>query len=298
MFILESYTLAVLFLVIVMLCWGSWPVTQKLTKDWRFELFYWDYVLGILLLTLIFGLTLGSTGETGRAFLPDLKQAGNSNIISAILGGAIFNLANFLFVAAIVYAGMSVAFPVGGGIALSLGVLLSYMSDPKGEPLLLFGGVAFVVIAIILSAASYSKMSKVQQKVSWKGILLAVLGGIGFAIFYPLLGNTMISDATNPETGKMTAYTAVFIFAIGILLSNFIINTFIMRRPFEGEAVSFGDYFKGTKRNHLMGILGGVIWGLGISLSLMKDRLSYFVGTFTGQRHDRRDLGSFYLERI
>jgi len=117
MYILESYSLAVVLLVITMLCWGSWPNMFKLTKDnWRFELFYWDYVIGIVLLSLIFGFTLGSSGESGRSFLADLSQADSKFIISALIGGAIFNLANILFMAAIALAGMSVAFPVGGGI--------------------------------------------------------------------------------------------------------------------------------------------------------------------------------------
>ena len=119
MFVLESYPWAVVFCVITMFCWGSWANTQKLAKKgWRFELFYWDYTIGVLLLTVILGLTLGSSGTVGRSFVPDLQQASHANIHSALVGGAIFNLANILLVAAIDIAGMSVAFPVGIGLAL------------------------------------------------------------------------------------------------------------------------------------------------------------------------------------
>ena len=107
MFILHSYALAVLFCIVTMFCWGSWANTQKLArKDWRFELFYWDYTLGVLLITLLFGLTLGSFGTEGRAFFEDLGQADSGVLMSALIGGAIFNAANILLVAAIDIAGM------------------------------------------------------------------------------------------------------------------------------------------------------------------------------------------------
>src|SRR5208282_5156303 len=159
MFVLQSYPAAVVFCVITMFCWGSWANTQKLArKGWRFELFYWDYTVGVLLLTLILGLTLGSSGTAGRPFLADLQQASQSSIFSALLGGAIFNAANILLVAAIDIAGMAVAFPVGIGIALVLGVVLNYIADPIGNAALLFGGVLLVVLAIILDATAYRKL--------------------------------------------------------------------------------------------------------------------------------------------
>src|SRR6266702_7238956 len=156
MFVLQSYTWAVVFCVITMFCWGSWANTQKLArKGWRFELFYWDYVIGVLLLSLILGLTLGTHGTAGRPFLEDLGQASHSSIHSALLGGAIFNLANILLVAAIDIAGMSVAFPVGIGLALIIGVIVNYVAAPVGTLSLLSAGVALVTLAIILDAVAY-----------------------------------------------------------------------------------------------------------------------------------------------
>src|SRR4030095_841862 len=160
MFIIQNYPLAVFFCVITMLCWGSWANTQKLAAaGWRFELFYWDYSIGILILALLFAFTLGSMGDGGRGFLADLSQASRSNIYSALVGGVIFNLANILLVAAISIAGMSVAFPVGIGIALALGVIVNYVENPVGNKTLLFSGVLLIIIAILLNANAYRKMN-------------------------------------------------------------------------------------------------------------------------------------------
>src|ERR1700732_788653 len=159
MYVVHSYPLAVVFCVLTMLCWGSWANTRKLApKDWRFELFYWDYALGVLLLALIMGLTLGSSGTLGRSFVADLSQATGASIGSALLGGTIFNLANILLVAAIEIAGMAVAFPVGIGLALIIGVVLTYVAAPVGNVALLAAGVVLVILAIVLDAVAYRRL--------------------------------------------------------------------------------------------------------------------------------------------
>jgi glucose uptake protein len=270
MFILQSYPLAVIFCVITMFCWGSWANTQKLArKGWRFELFYWDYTIGVLLLTLILGLTLGSSGQEGRSFLGDLSQASRSSILSALIGGAIFNAANILLVAAIDIAGMSVAFPVGIGLALVLGVVVNYVADPLGNAPLLFGGVVLVVLAIILDAIAYRKIPGSAAGVNTKGLVLSVACGILMGFFYRFVAASMYPDFTRPEPGKLGPYAAVFIFAVGIFLSNFILNTLVMKKPFVGQPVSFSDYFKGGFATHLVGILGGIIWGIGMSFNII-----------------------------
>jgi glucose uptake protein len=270
MFVLQSYSWAVVFCVITMFCWGSWANTQKLArKDWRFELFYWDYTIGVLLLSLILGLTLGSNGMAGRPFLADLAQVSHSSVHSALLGGAIFNLANILLVAAIDIAGMSVAFPVGIGIALVLGVLVNYVADPVGNAALLFGGVLLVVLAIILDAVAYRKIPGGAAGVSTKGLVLSVACGVLMGFFYRFVAASMYSDFARPQVGKLGPYAAVFIFAVGIFLSNFIINTFLMKKPFLGTPVAFADYFKGSLNTHLTGILGGIIWGVGMSFNII-----------------------------
>ncbi|MGY6741722.1 MAG: GRP family sugar transporter [Cecembia sp.] len=270
MYIIESYSIAVLFCIITMLCWGSWANTQKLAgNSWRFELFYWDYVIGIVILSLVLGYTLGSTGEAGRSFTEDLFQADRKSYSLAFIGGVIFNLANILIVAAIAYAGMSVAFPVGIGLALVLGVIVNYFATQKGDPILLFTGVILVVIAIVMDAMAYKKLAQKDRKNPKIGLVLALVGGFLMSFFYFFVAQSMSLDFSNPEGGKFTPYGAVFVFSIGILLSNFLFNTILMRRPIEGSKLYGADYFKGKPAVHLVGILGGIIWCVGMSFSII-----------------------------
>ncbi len=271
MFIIEEYSTAVIFCIITMLCWGSWGNTQKLAgKTWRYELFYWDYVLGILILSLVFAFTLGSTGENGRGFIDDLIQADAKNLGSAFIGGIIFNAANILLSSAIAIAGMSVAFPVGIGIALVLGVLINYVGSQKGDSTLLFTGVAFITLAIIVNAIAYKRASSVGQKVSTKGLIVSVLAGVLMSFFYRFIASSMdLDNFKDPAAGLMTPYTAVVIFSLGIFLSNFIFNTILLRRPISGEPTNYAAYFKGSFSAHLVGIFGGLIWGVGNSFNLI-----------------------------
>jgi len=270
MLVLQSYFTAVIFCFITMLCWGSWANTQKLAgKEWRFELFYWDYVIGVFLLSVIFAFTMGSIGSAGRSFIPDVGQADFSNILSAMIGGAVFNAANILLVAAIAIAGMSVAFPVGIGLALVLGVIINYIATPMGNPVILFLGVAFVVIAIILDAAAYKRLPGQTKGVTTKGLVLSVLCGILMGFFYRFVAKSMSADFVTLEAGKLSPYSAVLFFSIGLLISNFLFNTLIMKKPFIGEPVALSAYFKGGLRIHSIGVLGGIIWCIGMSFSII-----------------------------
>lgn len=270
MFIIQTYSTAVLFCIITMFCWGSWANTQKLAaKNWRFELFYWDYVIGILLLTLIFAFTLGSNGTQGRRFMDDVQQADGSHLLSAAIGGVIFNAANILLVAAIAIAGMSVAFPVGIGIALVLGVLVNYMDAQTGNAMFLFSGVALIAVAIVLNARAYKKMLAGNKAPSTRGLILSVAAGLLMGFFYRFVAKTMFSDFTIPEPGKLSPYTAMVFFAVGILVSNFIFNTYIMKKPFTGLPLNYSAYFRGGFRNHLTGVFGGIIWCVGMSFSII-----------------------------
>jgi glucose uptake protein len=270
MFILESYTVAVLFCFITMLCWGSWANTQKLAeKSWRFELFYWDYVLGIFLLSLLFASTLGSMGEDGRSFRADFAQSDVASLRSAFIGGVVFNLANILLIAAISIAGMSVAFPVGIGIALIWGVLDNYLKVPAGNPVVIFTGVALIAVGIVVNAVAYKKSSGSAQKVSSKGLIISVIAGVLMAQFYGFVVSGMAHDFVHPEAGKLTPYTAIVVFAAGIFVSNILFNTVLMRMPVEGAPVSYEDYFKGNLKSHITGVLGGVIWCIGMSFSIL-----------------------------
>jgi glucose uptake protein len=290
MFVVESYPMAVVMCLVTMLCWGSWANTQKLaSKEWRFQLFYWDYSLGVLLLTLLFAVTLGSSGSAGRGFLQDLSQASATYIGYALLGGVVFNVANILLVAAIDIAGMAVAFPVGIGLALVIGVITTYVAKPAGNPELLFIGVACVAAAIVVDALAYRRLPAGGAKATWKGITLSVVCGILMGQFFQFVARSMPDqlEAINaPENaGMLTPYTALVFFALGLFLSNFVFNVFVMLKPFAGEPVALGDYFtKGNPRLHLIGVVGGAIWGVGMSFAIIAgDRAGYAISYGLGQ---------------
>lgn len=270
MFIVDTYTTAIILCFITMLCWGSWANTQKLAgPSWRFELFYWDYVIGIVLFSCLSAFTLGSIGERGRPFAEDLAQAEWMNIGSAFLGGVVFNAANILLSAAIAIAGMAVAFPIGIGIALVLGVVVNYNASSTGDPVLLFSGVLLVIVAVLLNARAYRRTHK-QNTTTSRGIVISIVAGVLMSFFYRFIAASMdLQDFENPAIGKMTPYTAVFIFSLGIFTSNILFNTMFMRRPVSGKSSSYAEYFRGGFRMHAVGILGGLIWGLGNSLNLI-----------------------------
>jgi len=273
-----------------MLCWGSWANTQKLaTKEWKFQLFYWDYCIGVLLFTLILALTMGNMGGGGRGFFADLGQASGKYLGFAFLGGVIFNIANILLVAAIDIAGLAVAFPIGIGLALVIGVITTYRVDPSGNATILFLGVGCVALAVILDALAYKKLPSQGQKTTLKGMVLSVLCGVLMGFFYRWVANSMsanLADLALPtELGKLTPYTALVLFALGLFASNFVFNTIVMFKPFAGEPVPLTDYFKkGNPRLHLVGILGGMIWSVGMSFSILAgDSAGYAISYGLGQ---------------
>ena len=276
MFIVNSYTLAVILCFVIMLCWGSWGNTQKLAaKSWRYELFYWDYVIGMVIFALLLAFTAGSIGEAGRPVLADLKQASASSVLWILLGGIIFNASNILLSASTSIAGLSVAFPLGVGLALVLGVINNYrvavqQGSKTGNLVLLALGVALVVCAIVCNGIAASRkgdsgISKADQR---KGIILALIAGVVMSFFSSFVMRAMdTANFVTPAAGKVTPYTAIVLFTFGVLISNFLFNTLVMRKPFVGEPVSYSQYFKGNFKTHLVGMLGGAIWCLGTALS-------------------------------
>ncbi len=276
MVLVNHYALAVFFFVISMICWGSWANTQKLAeKTWRFELFYWDLSVGLLLTALLAALTLGSFGNDGRPFIEDVAQASSSSIINAMLGGVVWNLGNILLVAAIAVAGMSVGFPIGGGIAWILGIIVNFIlivmdkGEPEGNVVLLFGGVAVIIAAIYLSMLSFRRLAREQKKPSAKGILLSVGAGLLIAFFYGLVVKSLDNSFVTGGTGNLTPYTGVFFFSAGVFISTFIFNPIFMRFPVQGEPVKMKEYFTGDMKTHLTGVLGGFIWMFGMVVSFM-----------------------------
>ena len=271
MFIVNSYVLSVVLCFITMICWGSWGNTQKLAaKSWRYELFYWDYVIGMVLFALLLGCTLGSNGDEGRPFLTDLAQGNQASFLYVLLGGAIFNASNILLSASVSMAGMTVAFPLGVGIALVLGVVINYIGAPSGDWKLLALGVLCIVCAIVFNAKASALMNKGKEQASHsrKGIMVAILAGVLMSLFYRFVVMGMdINNFISPAEGKFTPYGAIFVFSIGVLVSNLIFNSLAMRFPFVGEPVGYGAYFRGSLATHATGMLGGCIWCLGTGLS-------------------------------
>jgi glucose uptake protein len=229
----------------------------------------------MVLFALLLAFTLGSFGSEGRPFLKDIAQASGPAIWSIVIGGVIFNASNILLSASTSIAGMSVAFPVGVGLALVLGVINNYRvaiqqgTDP-GDVTLLVIGVALVVAAIICNGVASAKKggAEISKKDQKKGVILAIAAGLIMSFFSAFVMRAM--DLTNfaaPAAGKVTPYTATVIFTLAVLLSNFIFNTLVMKKPFVGEPVDLGQYFKGNAKTHLVGMLGGAIWCLGTALS-------------------------------
>jgi glucose uptake protein len=250
-----------------MLCWGSWANTLKLaSKEWPFPLYYWDYAAGLVLTSLALGLTIGSLGAEGRGFVADLRQASGYALLSSFLGGVVFNIANLLVVAAIDIAGLAVAFPVAIGLALVVGVVVNYLATPVGSPVLLFGGVS-------------------AKGATGKGLFLSVLAGLLMGFFYRFVAAAMITDFRSPQPGRLTPYSALFIFTFGVLVSNFLWNTFFMYRPVRGAATTYAEYVtRGSPRLHLVGILGGFIWCLGMAMSLIaSERAGFAISYGLGQ---------------
>ena len=262
-----TYATAMLLTILSMICWGSWANTFKLTKNWRFELFYFDFSFGVLIAALVAAFTFGSMGDD-LSFSDNLLIAGKRQMAYALAAGIIFNLANMLLVAAISLAGLAVAFPVGIGLALIIGVVWNYIINPQGNPFLLFSGVALVLGAIIVDAFAYRAYAEedgeITEDFNIKGIIIALVSGLLMGSFYPLVEMSRASEQ------GLGAYSVVFFFAIGVFFSTFIYNLYFMNLPVEGEPVGFGEYFRGGSfRTHFLGVFGGLLWCTGMLTNLV-----------------------------
>jgi glucose uptake protein len=278
MFTPPSLTIALLMMITSAVCWGSWANTYKGTKNYRFELFYWDYAVGIFLISLVLAFTMGSTGNDSSSFLNNVHLADTSNIASTLIGGAIFNLANLLLVAAIDMAGLAVAFPVSIGIALVVGTVLSYILQPKGNSLFLMTGVACALIAVILDGKSYGSLASTGRSISSKSIVVCIVSGVLMGLWNPFVAY----GATRGHA--LSPYSSVVFLTLGALLSCFIWNLYFMKRPLVGEPVSFSGFFSGPASGHLLGLFGGCIWGLGTMFNVVAGKVtSYAIAYAIGQ---------------
>lgn len=263
MFTPHSLTIALLMMITTAICWGSWANTFKGVKNYRFELFYWDYAVGIFLISLVLAFTMGSTSHDASSFLNNVHAADTSNIVYTLVGGAVFNLANLLLVAAIDMAGLAIAFPVSIGIALVVGVIASYLQQPKGNALLLAGGVACAVLAVILDGKAYGSLAKPSGSTSTKSITTCIVSGVLMGLWSPFVAHAMSHGNT------LGPYSVAVFLTLGALLSCFIWNLYFMKKPLVGEPVKFGEFFRGPGAGHLLGLLGGATWGTGTVFNLV-----------------------------
>src|SRR5277367_2596423 len=277
MFIPHTFSIALLMMIASAICWGSWANTYKGVKNYRFELFYWDYAVGIFLISLLLAFTLGSTSHDASSFLNNVSAADASNIGYTLLAGVIFNLANLLLVAAIDMAGLAIAFPVAIGIALVVGVVSSFLLQPKGNAALLAAGVGCAVVAVILDGKAYGSLSSVNRDVSKKSIITCVVSGVLMGIWAPFVTHAMTKGNT------LGPYSVAVFLTLGALLSCSIWNVYFMKKPLVGEPVNFSGFFRGPASGHLLGVLGGVIWGTGMVFNLVAANftgvaISYAIG--------------------
>ncbi len=277
MFVPHTFETALILTILSTICWGSFANTYKLTKNYRFELYYWDYAAGIFLISLVLAFTLGSTPPGANSFLANLHSGAPLNLFYAALGGFIFNIANFLLLAGIEMVGLAIAFPISIGIALVEGVLLSYIIQPKGSALILGLGVAMAVAAIILIGKAYGELKGKDTKVSGKGVLVCIISGLFMGTFAPFVTRAM--TAANP----LTPYTVAVLFTLGAVICCLIFNVYMMKKPLVGAPVGFAGYRGARPSYHVLGLLGGAIWGLGtvfnfVAASLVGVAISYAIG--------------------
>jgi glucose uptake protein len=262
MFTPHSLAVALVMMIISAICWGSWANTYKGVRNYRFELFYWDYAAGIFLISVVLAFTMGSTANDASSFLNNARASDGGNIIFAVVGGAIFNLANLLLVAAIDMTGLAIAFPVSIGIALVVGVVLSFALQPKGNAALLALGVACALIAVVLDGRAYGSLSSASHSISRKGLSVSIVSGILMGLWAPFVTRAMTHGK------RLGPYSVAVFLTLGALLSCWIWNLYLMKRPLTGEPVGFSGFFHGPISGHALGLLGGVIWGIGMVLNL------------------------------
>ena len=277
MFAPATFVTALIMTILSTICWGSFANTYKLTKNYRFELYYWDYAGGIVLISLALAFTLGSSSGGEQSFLANLHSAAPMNMLDAGVGGFLFNIANVLLIAGIEMVGLAIAFPISIGIALVEGVVLSYIIQPKGGAFLLGLGVAMAVLAVILIGKAYGTLQSGNKKAPRKGIVVCITSGLLMGTFAPFVTKSM--TAAHP----LTPYAVAVLFTCGALLCCFFFNVFLMKKPLVGAPVGFSGYWSAPGSYHALGLLGGGIWGLGtvfnfVAASLVGVPISYAIG--------------------
>lgn len=237
---------------------GTWILT--LPKRLRFELYYFDFAISVLLGSVIAAYTLGSLGFDGFLFEDDLAQAGRRPIAYAVAAGVILNLGNMLFVAATRLLGISVSALLFFGTATGIAAATSLITSTPAESWLM----AVVAFSLTCGVLAYLVARKLTEQASQppsqrkslliKGSSLALAAATFVVCSYPL-----IQWARVPNIG-LGPYSIGFLMATGIFLSTIVYNLFFMTFPVQGKPLELSAYLKTARLNHLYGIIGAVLW--------------------------------------
>jgi glucose uptake protein len=283
--ILPSTTLAsLLLLILTLFCWGSWANSQRLVFKWRFELFYYDFALGMAACILIAVFTLGSMNAQELTVSDNMMIAGYHKMAYGVAAGIVVNLAYMMLVAGISLSGMAVAFPLAFGIALIVTSVTNFIGNPQSSnTLLLFSGLVLVLIAVLVDIIAYrshvdalaagakggpildprTKMP-VRTPTAARGILISILGGIALGFFLPIV------DSSRSGDNGVGPYGLAALIGAGMFFSTLIYVPFFINFPVQGEPVQVRDYFKGAKKQHFWGIFGGFVWAVGLVAFLVE----------------------------
>lgn len=302
---------ALIIMLIGMLCWGLWASLHKLAGKWRYELFYFDVAVGLLVTAAVASLTLGTLGFDGFSLEDDLAHAGHRQWLIAFAAGAIFNLANMIMMGAVVVAGLSVAVPLGLGVSLMIGIGIRLITNPPGSPLLMFVGAACLLIAVVIIGVAYTfhvssrvdqlvKEGKVQTTGSTpgygkamivsthapsaaKGLLLAIVAGALMWIMFPLINKARVGDF------GLGPYGLTVMFSLGVVATTFMFNLFFINLPVDGEPIELLSYFQGGIGVHLLGFGSGIMLCAGI--------LAYFVVQGGAPETQLKPLTSYAIQQ-
>jgi len=264
-----TYASALLLLLLGFVCLGSWANTFRLAgARWRFELFYFDFAIGALLLAVVAAYTFGTLGSD-LAFSDRMLVAGRAAQAYVMAAGFIFNLGNMLLVAAISLIGMSAAFPLSIGVAL---IIVAFFDFTPGNVLFLVGGIVLMVPALLLDGVAsrsrdvpqvnptktpHRSLQKAKGRKTTKGVALGIVSGILLGCFYPVASKGMAGDfGLGPYAGSL-------LFCLGVLASTLMFNFYFMNIAIEGGPIRLNAYFTGQARQHFLGFGGGALWALG-----------------------------------
>lgn len=272
MFLTSTHLATLAVVILSMLCLGLWANTFKMAGKWRFELYYVDFAFGAFVTVVIAVLTLGTLGFDGFSFMDDILHASKKQIVMGFVAGMVFNFGNMLLMAAVSVAGMAIAFSVAFCVALFLGAVWSFAGHPGGgNATVLFSGAAFVLLAAICGAYAYriyklgqvdelvktGKVKSTRRVMSMKGVVVSAISGLFLGSFGPLFEKAQAGD-----TG-LGPYAAAFAFVAGVMACTALLSLFLMNLPVDGPPLEIYEYFKGTLRQHGLGLMGGVLWCAG-----------------------------------